>query len=95
MSPFISGMTWSEVKEVFDAETFIFSLNQKTKRSSKKLRKEGKKNDELIWCLLIQKIMNNYYTTIYRKNLHIQAKDLLTQKVDEKIISIFNKLIPV
>ena len=93
MASFTVGMTFKEIQKEFDnADNYIFALTQKRKRTSKALSKDGRRNDELKWCLLIQKILNNQYKTIYKKNLHLEGDDLSNHKVDERMIAIFNKI---
>jgi len=94
MTPLSVDMTYEEIKQQFDeSNEYIFALKQKNKRSNKKLRKEGKKNDELIWYLLIQKFENKRYRTLYRKNLRKEEDDILQEKADEKIITAINKIL--
>ena len=94
MIPLSVDMTYEEVKQQFDeSDEYFFSLKQRNKRTNKKLRKEGKKNDELIWYLLIQKFEKNRFWTLYRKNLRKEEDDILHLKADEKIIHAINKIL--
>jgi len=92
MTPLSPDMTYQELKQWFDeSDEFRLALKQKNRRAKKKLRKEGEKNEELMWHLFIQKIEKKCCHTLYRKNLHVDEDDILPLKVDEKIIRAINQ----
>ena len=86
-----SGLTWSAIVEQFAATNeFTLILEQKNRRTSKRLRAQGETEERKVWRLTVQKEHKNFQRTSFRKNVRTDVDGLLSEVANEKLVTKIN-----
>ena len=89
-----TGLTWSQIQELFDASSeYSLILNHCQRRASLKQRKNGIAEERNTWRLIIQKDHKNFVRTSFRKNLKDAPDDLLGSVAGDKIVAQINNVV--
>jgi hypothetical protein len=94
MEKISTGLSWSQIQELFDADSkYNLVLNNCQRRASLKKRKNGIEEERKVWRLIIQKDHKNFTRTSFRKNLKDVQGEIADQKANDKIVAQINNVI--
>ena len=94
MEQISTGLSWSQIQELFDADSdYNLILNNCKRRASLKKRKNGIEEERTVWRLIIQRDHKNFARTSFKKNLKDVEGEIADQKAGDKIVAQINNVI--
>ena len=88
------GLTWREIRTLFNADgTYGMLIRQRLRRTKKWKRKKGEAEDRKVVRLTIQRDFGSGTKTVFRKNLKGLDDGYLDQPAAEKVVDRINSIV--